>query len=86
MVPMRPAIPKPFPPTVGFHQHGLSSLGRSCRVFRPLTLEEAKGICLALTEPMIRESELALKASLDHDDYRVAAPPSWSESVKSGRA
>lgn len=46
---------------------------RSFRVFRPMTLEEAKNICHTLTEPLIRESELAMKAALDQDDYPAAA-------------
>ncbi len=34
---------------------------RSCRLFRPLTLEEAKTLCLPLSESMVRNHELAGK-------------------------
>ena len=34
---------------------------RSCRVFRPMTLEEAKILCLALSESMVRNHELTGK-------------------------
>jgi hypothetical protein len=58
---------------------------RSCRVFRPMTLEEANKICLTLTEPMIREHELALKAALDRDDYRAAARHMVLTAVHAGK-
>jgi hypothetical protein len=58
---------------------------RSCRVFRQMTLEEAKDICLTLTEPMIRENELALKAALDHDDYSAAARHWGRMAVRAGK-
>lgn len=34
---------------------------RDCRLFRPMTLEEAKILCLALSESMVRNHELAGK-------------------------
>jgi hypothetical protein len=34
---------------------------QGCRLFRPMTLKEAKTLCLALTEAMAREHELAGK-------------------------
>jgi hypothetical protein len=58
---------------------------RSSRVFRPMTLEEAKEICLTLTEPMLRENELALKAALDHDDYSAVARHLVRMAVHAGR-
>ena len=36
---------------------------RNCRLFRPMTLEEAKALCLWLTEAMIREHALARKGA-----------------------
>ncbi|WP_143075943.1 hypothetical protein [Stigmatella erecta] len=36
---------------------------RSCRLLRPMTLEEAKALCLVLTEAMLREHELARKGA-----------------------
>jgi hypothetical protein len=36
---------------------------RSCRLFRPMTFEEAKSLCLALSEYMAREHELARKGA-----------------------
>jgi hypothetical protein len=34
---------------------------RRCRLFRPMTFEEAKALCLALNESMAREHALAKK-------------------------
>jgi hypothetical protein len=36
---------------------------RSWRLFRPMTLEEAKALCLALTESMVREHKWTIKAT-----------------------
>jgi hypothetical protein len=36
---------------------------RSCRLLRPMTLREAKTLCLALTEVMILEQERTMKAT-----------------------
>ncbi|WP_224360683.1 transposase [Hyalangium versicolor] len=36
---------------------------RSCRLLRPMTLEEAKALCLVLTEAMILEQERTRKAT-----------------------
>jgi hypothetical protein len=46
---------------------------RNCRLFRPMTFEEAKHICRALNEPMVRDNTRVLKTALDHNDYRTAA-------------
>jgi hypothetical protein len=36
---------------------------RSCRLFRPMTFEEAKALCLELSESMIREHRRTMKGS-----------------------
>ena len=36
---------------------------RSCRLLRPMMLEEAKALCLALTEAMAREDERTRKSA-----------------------
>jgi hypothetical protein len=36
---------------------------RSCRLLRPMTLREAKTLCLALTEVMLLEQERTMKAT-----------------------
>ncbi len=46
---------------------------RSCRLFRPMTFEEAKRLCLDLSKAMVREHERTMKAALDHDDDRSVA-------------
>ncbi len=46
---------------------------RSCRLFRPITFEEAKTLCLALTKSMVREHEQPMNASLDRNDDRAVA-------------
>jgi hypothetical protein len=37
--------------------------GRSCRLFRPITFEEAKTLCLALSESKARQNALARKVA-----------------------
>ncbi len=46
---------------------------RSYRLFRPMTFEEAKRLCMALSKPLVREHERIMKVSLGHDDDRAVA-------------
>jgi hypothetical protein len=57
---------------------------RSCRLFRPMTFEEAKALCLALSEPMIRENKRAMEATLNDEDYRAAARHLVRMAVRAG--
>jgi hypothetical protein len=47
----------------GGHVKKITTAVRSWRLFRPMTFEEAKTLCRALSESMIREHELAMKAA-----------------------
>ncbi|MDC0708746.1 hypothetical protein POL68_09730 [Stigmatella sp. ncwal1] len=46
---------------------------RSCRLFRPMTFEEAKRLCTGLSKSMMREHEGTMNAPLDRNDDRAVA-------------
>jgi len=46
---------------------------RNCRLFRPMTFEEAKCLCRILSKPIVCENTSILKTPLDHDDHRGVA-------------
>jgi hypothetical protein len=52
-------MPSGVPP--GGHVKKIIRAVRHCRLCRPMTFEEAKSLCLALSESMVRNHELAGK-------------------------
>jgi hypothetical protein len=46
---------------------------RNCCLFRPMTFEEAKRLCMALSKLLVQENTRAMNAPLDHDDDRAVA-------------
>ncbi|MDY7233337.1 hypothetical protein [Hyalangium rubrum] len=43
---------------------------RSCCLFRAMTFEEAKRLCMNLSKSIVREHERTRKAALDRNDDR----------------
>jgi hypothetical protein len=46
---------------------------RTCHLFRPMTFEEAKRLCLDLSKPLVHKHERTMNASLDRNDDRAVA-------------
>jgi hypothetical protein len=46
---------------------------QSCRLFRSMTFEEAKRLCMDLSKPLVQENAPTMKAALDKDDDRAVA-------------